>query len=61
MSGLFQVLEKKTNLVVFVYHVRDDKRGFPHFLVHRDNQWKYISAKYFEPLQEDYYYEKDFA
>ncbi len=60
MNCLFQVVEKKTGLVVSVYHVRDDKKGFAHFLVNKDNQWKYMSAKHFAPLLEDYY-EKDFV
>lgn len=33
-----------------VYHVRNDKTGYPQFLVYFENQWRYISAKYFEPF-----------
>ena len=35
-------------MLVTVCNVRDDKRGYPHFLVYIDNQWRYISAKYFK-------------
>lgn len=38
---------------VTVYNVRDDKKGYPHFLVCIDNQWRYISAKYFNPVEEN--------
>lgn len=37
-----------TPMLVTVCNVRDDKRGYPHFLVYIDNQWRYISAKYFK-------------
>lgn len=42
----------KTNFYT-VYNIRDDKNGYPHFLIYIDNQWKYISAKHFIPLEED--------
>lgn len=35
---------------VKVYDIRIDKAGFPHFLIHEDNQWKYKSAKFYEPI-----------
>lgn len=34
---------------VSVYNVRDDKHGYPLFLIYDDLQWKYISAKHFIP------------
>lgn len=34
-----------------VYNVRNDKHGYPHFLVYEDKQWKYKSAKYFVPMR----------
>lgn len=32
-----------------VYNVRDDKNGFPHFLIYENGEWKYVSAKHFVP------------
>lgn len=40
-------------MVVTVFNVRDDKSGYPHFLIYVDNQWRYLSAKYFKPIEED--------
>ena len=39
--------------VYTVYNVRDDKRGYPHFLLYIGRQQRYISAKYFIPIEED--------
>lgn len=36
-----------------VYNVRDDKAGYPHFLIYINRQWRYISAKHFMPVEED--------
>lgn len=30
-----------------VFNVRDDKKGYPHFLIHKNGEWKYESAKNF--------------
>ena len=60
MNCLFVVIEKGStewdeqiqdygSKSVRVYDVRVDKTGFPHFFVHEDNQWKYKSAKLYEP------------
>lgn len=32
-----------------VYNVRDDKNGYPHFLIYENGEWKYVSAKHFVP------------
>lgn len=32
-----------------VYNIRDNKAGYPQFLVYINNQWRYISAKFFKP------------
>lgn len=40
-------------MLVTVCNVRDDKMGYPHFLVYIDNQWRYISAKYFKLDEEN--------
>lgn len=34
---------------VKVYNVRDDKNGYPQFLIYENGEWKYMSAKYFAP------------
>ena len=34
---------------VKVYNVRDDKNGYPQFLIYEYGEWKYMSAKYFVP------------
>lgn len=48
-----RVQHKLTNKVYQVFTVRNDaKTGFPQFLIYKDNQWRYISAKYFVPVGE---------
>lgn len=49
---MFDVIYKKTNKYYTVYHVVDAK-GYPHFLVYMDNQWRYMSAKNFRPTEVD--------
>lgn len=51
-NGLFSVLLKETDDIKFVYDVRTDKTGYPHFLVYDDGEWKYMSAKHFVPIEE---------
>ena len=34
---------------VKVFNVRDDKNGYPHFLIYENGEWKYVSAKHFVP------------
>lgn len=33
-----------------VYDIRYDKNGYPHFLIYKDNQWRRVSAKFYEPV-----------
>lgn len=35
-----------------VHNVRDDGNGYPMFLIYKDGQWLYKSAKYFRPVGE---------
>ena len=55
---VFTVIEKnateygknlKTDIskLVKVYAVRDDKNGYPQFLIYENGEWKYRSAKYY--------------
>ena len=48
-KGLFSVIRIKEDMMIRteVYAVRDDKNGYPHFLIYDDGEWKYISAKHF--------------
>ena len=34
---------------VKVFNGRDDKNGYPHFLIYENGEWKYVSAKHFVP------------
>lgn len=36
-----------------VFAIRDDNNGYPHFLIYENGAWKYVSAKHFEPVDED--------
>lgn len=58
MKGLFSIHEKNSvewdedlldwfGATVEVYDVRNDKNGYPHFLICEDGEWKYKSAKHF--------------
>ena len=46
---LFAVWDKENRIFVKVYNVRNDSNGFPNFLIYRNKQWKYVSAKHFAP------------
>lgn len=50
--GIFQVYKKSNKYdyedVIDVYAVRDDKNGYPQFLIYENNEWRYVSAKYFK-------------
>lgn len=41
--------DNKFSAPVAVYNIRDDKSGYPHFLVFNDGRWDYVSAKRFVP------------
>ena len=32
-----------------VYDIKRNNNGYPHFLVYKDKEWRYMSAKLFEP------------
>lgn len=38
---------------VKVYSIRNDKNGYPQFLIYENEEWKYVSAKHFKPVDED--------
>lgn len=41
---------KNGDCALKVYDVKCNKHGYPHFLVYYLGQWRYISAKYFSPM-----------
>lgn len=48
----FKVQEKEfPNRIFDVYNVRNDKTGYPHFLIYKINAWVYVSAKHFKPYE----------
>lgn len=50
---MFQVQTKVTKKLVDVYDIKRDANGYPHFLVYKDGQWVYHTAKIFEPRSYD--------
>lgn len=47
--------DKDIKTTVSVYAVRDDKNGYPHFLIYENKEWKYVKAKHFVPVKEVLY------
>ncbi len=43
------LIEKKTSTEVQVFAVSTDKCGYPKFLIYKDGQWIWRSAKHFRP------------
>ena len=43
------VMNKNNNEKYEVYDISYDNAGYPHFLIHKDNQWIRMSAKHFKP------------
>lgn len=51
---MFNVFDKD-NKEYLVFHIRNDKNGYPTFLIYKDNQWIWKSAKYFKPYMKGIY------
>lgn len=51
MCQSFEVIEKKTDIKRRVFAVKNDKNGYPRFLVYIDNRnsWVWVKAKHFKP------------
>ena len=48
MNGIFTVWDKEEFEEISVYAVRDDtKTGYPQFLIYKNGEWMYKSAKCF--------------
>ena len=48
-----RVKYKPTGKIYEIFNVRDDWNGYPQFLIRKDNEWIYISAKYFVTIEEE--------
>lgn len=64
MKSMFQVRTKEIRVnkngdlvqpIYKVHNVRDDGNGYPQFLIFDGGQWRYKSAKYFTPVEENDY------
>ena len=45
-----KVIHKNNNQVYNVYDIVYDSKGYPHFLIYDNGQWKRVSAKHFKPI-----------
>ena len=45
------VVHKKTEKIFKVYKIKNNKNGYPNFLIYDENQWKWLSAKHFKPAK----------
>ena len=45
------VVHKKTGKIFEVYEIKNDRCGYPNFLIYKDNQWIRMSAKHFKPYK----------
>ena len=43
------VINKTNGKEYRIYDITYDKKGYPHFLIYKDNQWVRMSAKHFKP------------
>lgn len=41
--------DSKKKEPMMVYDIKRNNNGYPHFLVYKDGQWVYLTAKLFEP------------
>ena len=44
---------KPTGKIYEIFNVRDDRNGYSQFLIRKDNEWVYISAKHFVAIEEE--------
>lgn len=43
------IIHKKTGVRYMVFDIKN-KKGYPYFLIYKNKEWKYISAKNFTPF-----------
>lgn len=48
---MFTVIRKEEGNYFEVYSVRNNKAGYPYFLIYENNQWRWQSAKHYIPIQ----------
>lgn len=48
---IFTVQDKDNGDILSVYSVRNDNKGYPQFLIYQNNQWLWVSAKKFRPIE----------
>ncbi len=51
MISNFKIFNSDNFKTYTCYAVRDDSNGYPHFLIYDNNQWIWISAKHFKPVE----------
>lgn len=57
-----QVVKTDNNETYEVYDISYDSKGYPRFLIYKDNQWIRLKAKYFRPIKlQDYMQNKIYA
>lgn len=47
-----ELYNKKENKKEWIYAIEDDSNGYPKFLIRRNSQWVWNSAKHYIPLEE---------
>jgi hypothetical protein len=50
---MFKVKFKENEKEYKVFNVKNDTKGYPHFLIYEDRQWLWKSAKHFTPVTEE--------
>lgn len=48
-GGSLTVMSDKDEITP-VYHIKQNRNGYPMFLIYDKNQWRYVSAKHFKPV-----------
>lgn len=51
------VVDKRDNKVYQVYDIAYNRTGYPLFLIYKDSQWLRVSAKYFRPHRQGYFFD----
>lgn len=46
----YDIVDCRNGKCYKIYSIRNDKTGFPHFLIYDAGAWKWQSAKHFKPI-----------